>query len=463
MSVAFSRRPHDTSETGKKRQTNDGLHKRCGCPRRVWAKCPHPWHFNFSWNGTHYRHSLNKLLGRKITSKTEAAAEADLLRAAIRGGTFPSTAAVMPLPSLEQLTLAEFGDIFMQHCPKRRGKHRGEARGEDDRAKLSRLRQLRGTRGPLGVMPIRAITEADLEAALHALTAAGASASTFNKYLQLCQSLSKWGQKKGYLTSAWLTVDSDLRRADERQGQRHRRLAPAVIGDDGRVRTLSEEQRLLAAASPRLQRLIIGAIETCCREDELMQLQWRHVSVDWIQFPASHTKTGELREIPISTRLRAVLEMARLDPAGREHAPEAFVFGNEVGEHAPFPKKSWETARLRAHGVTPQWEPGKGRLTAASRAHLAAINLTFHDLRHEGGSRLLEAGWPLHHVRDMLGHADISTTSRYLNAERYGLRESMRRSDEARKVCTTVTHSAVETVDGAADEAELDDQKPLIN
>ena len=39
-------------------------------------------------------------------------------------------------------------------------------------------------------------------------------------------------------------------------------------------------------------------------------------------------------------------------------------------------------------------------------------DLHFRDLRHEGGSRLLEAGWPLHYVRDMLGHADISTTSR---------------------------------------------------
>ena len=99
---------------------------------------------------------------------------------------------------------------------------------------------------------------------------------------------------------------------------------------------------------------------------------------------ASHTKTGELREIPISARLRAALEMAGLDPAGRAHGSEAYVFGNEVSERAPFPRKAWETARLKAHGFTPQWQPGKGKLTAASRAQLVAINLHFHDLRHEG-------------------------------------------------------------------------------
>jgi len=48
-------------------------------------------------------------------------------------------------------------------------------------------------------------------------------------------------------------------------------------------------------------------------------------------------------------------------------------------------------------------------------------------------------------VRDMLGHADISTTSRYLNAERQGLRESMRRSDEAAAVAQSLHKSARKT------------------
>jgi integrase/recombinase XerD len=53
--------------------------------------------------------------------------------------------------------------------------------------------------------------------------------------------------------------------------------------------------------------------------------------------------------------------------------------------------------------------------------------LRFHDLRHEAGSRLLERGWPLHHVQEMLGHSDVKTTSVYLNLTRTGLQDSMRR------------------------------------
>jgi integrase len=72
-------------------------------------------------------------------------------------------------------------------------------------------------------------------------------------------------------------------------------------------------------------------------------------------------------------------------------------------------KRAWETCVLKAHGYEPVWQ--KTSLAPASRAALKAIDLHFHDLRHEGASRLLEAGWPLHHVQEMLGHASLEQTS----------------------------------------------------
>jgi integrase len=65
------------------------------------------------------------------------------------------------------------------------------------------------------------------------------------------------------------------------------------------------------------------------------------------------------------------------------------------------------------------------RPRAASRQALEAIDLTFHHLRHESGSRLLEAGWPLHNLSHLLGHASIAQTSTYLNATRVGLQDAM--------------------------------------
>jgi integrase len=91
------------------------------------------------------------------------------------------------------------------------------------------------------------------------------------------------------------------------------------------------------------------------------------------------------------------------------------VFGNEAGDRVKNVKTAWETAVLRAHGV--EVERTRGKLPTENRAKLAEIDLNFHDLRHEAGSRKLEAGWPLHAVSVWLGHTKISTTEKYLNVK----------------------------------------------
>ena len=50
----------------------------------------------------------------------------------------------------------------------------------------------------------------------------------------------------------------------------------------------------------------------------------------------------------------------------------------------------------------------------------------FHDLRREAGSRWLEAGIPLHVVRDWLGHENIAQTSTYLAGTVKGREDAMR-------------------------------------
>ena len=275
----------------------------------------------------------------------------------------------------------------------------------------------------------------------------GKAASTRNHYVQILKGMFQWAMKKAYLSRSPITEDTTLKRT--KIARRHRRLE----GD--------EEERLLQAAHPRLHRLIVAAIETGARQGELLALIWNDVSLErgWIRIRAANAKNGKTREIPISARLRGVLEMAQHDPAGQTFGPHHHPFGNEIGQQVASPRKMWPTAVLKANGQRTQWT--KGSLAPESSAAYRKIDLHFHDLRHEAGSRWLEAGMSLHHIKELLGHASISTTDTYLNATRVGLQEAMGRIDEIR--CKDVARSEADGPRLHGNEKQETDRNSLIH
>jgi integrase len=269
------------------------------------------------------------------------------------------------------------------------------------------------------------------EAFYASLLAAGRAASTRNHYVHLLKAAFRWATKKGYIARSPISDDSTLTRS--KHAQRARRITP-----DEEDALLKAAQAVRRSPGVGLYGLIVAAIETGCRQGELLGWQWADVDLDGreVRVRGENTKDEETRFLPISTRLAPVLEMAKADPAGREYPSIAYVFG-VLGKQVKNVSKAWETCVLRAHGHEPKWAKG-GKLSEESRASLRAIDLHFHDLRHEAGSRWLEAGWPIHHVKEMLGHANISQTDTYLNAGRIGLHESMRRFEHRGIRCTSV-------------------------
>jgi integrase len=252
------------------RHQNHGVRKVCDCGRRRWSTCPHSWKLNYKWASKHFRISIDKEAGRRITDRDEAKAEAEKIRIAIRAGTFGTPSPVATLPS--DLTFQQLGEKWIEN--ERTGK---VERVENDQGCLRALGAVEVEAGAtLADRPIGRITEDDLERVLGSFRTTKA-ANTRNHNLQTIKSLEKWGRRKGYLSRPWLSEFTSLKR--EKHGSRDRRLIPDELDKAGKVTVPGEERRLLAAANPWLQRLIIAAIETGCRRGELLSLQWQDVSL----------------------------------------------------------------------------------------------------------------------------------------------------------------------------------------
>jgi integrase len=418
------------------------VRKCCTCPRRRWSKCPHAWNFNFKLRGGRsFRFSLDAELDRHIETKEEALTAADQIRDQIRAGTFVRAAerrrnAGEVAATAGAVTFEQFAEIYVKRVSEVRERNTSWKNDRSQFAQMAKFELENHSR--FGTKPIRDITEDDLEALVVWLRRKGRAASTRNHYVHLLKAAFRWATKKGYLDRNPISEDSALKRA--KVAQRNRRLIAETVDETGNVKQASEEHRLLAAAAPRLQNLIIAALETCCRRGELLSLQWRDVDLHRreVIIRAENAKDRDVRVLPISSRLLAVLEMAKTDPAGHDYDKDDYVFG-ELGNKVENVKKIWATCVLKAHGHEPTWQ--KTALASESRARLKAIDLHFHDLRHEGASRLLEAGWPLHHVQEMLGHASIEQTSVYLNVQRGGLHESMRKFELLPSRCRSVADS----------------------
>jgi integrase len=221
-----------------------------------------------------------------------------------------------------------------------------------------------------------------------------------------------WAVSREYISSSPFTrAGISLIKFDREDNRRNRRISP------------EEEERLIAAATPHLRGLMILAFDAGVRAGEMLKLRIQDADLERgeITLRASTTKSSKTRKVPISTRrLRAVIEWFRIDVNDRPRSAKAALIVDEAGEAIGGFRTSWETAVLRACG----YAPSKGRplresktnsLTPEARKAFNAIDLHWHDLRHEYACRLAERGVPITKIQYLLGHASVVTTERYIH------------------------------------------------
>jgi integrase len=248
----------------------------------------------------------------------------------------------------------------------------------------------------------------------------GREVGTVNRALSTLRAAINWGrfQDPPYLaTTPFHRFGVTIKTKDETK--RDRRVG------------LQEEQALLAACSQMngaehkyvgasMHDRLIGALDTCCRQGEMLRIQNRHV--DWEQYqiaiPGKHAKDGDNRRIPFDPQGRLAPILKRRKALG----PSAFVFGSTAGEYVESFKTAWESLLLLANDHDPKRAKPGARV---DREKLRQIDLHWHDLRHEGACRLLGDGVDIRTIQLMLGHADIKQTQRYLNITDEELRKAM--------------------------------------
>lgn len=162
-------------------------------------------------------------------------------------------------------------------------------------------------------------------------------------------------------------------------------------------RILTEEEVRDAIAlepNPRNQLLLRLLYESGARVSELSGLKWRDIKPKGQRGQVTlFGKGGKTRTVA----LRESLYQDMLDYRGKEKA-DAYVFpgdGTGVGLHQNQIRNIVKASGIRA-GVDPRVSP--------------------HWLRHAHASHSLDRGAPLQLIQATLGHASVTTTSRYLHA-----------------------------------------------
>jgi integrase len=149
-------------------------------------------------------------------------------------------------------------------------------------------------------------------------------------------------------------------------------------------------------ASPRresLRNVLLIGLHTGLRRAEILTLQASQIDLarNIVELQAHQTKGKKFRAAPISETLRPLL----VDPCANVSA-SGYLFENaETGRPITDIKNGWASA-LREAGIAP---------------------IRFHDIRHTFGTRAMDGGAPLSAVKEVMGHADIRTTMRYVPSD----------------------------------------------
>ena len=173
-----------------------------------------------------------------------------------------------------------------------------------------------------------------------------------------------------------------------------------------RVLSFEEEDKLMPELAEHLKPIVVCALNTGMRRGEVLSLKWKNVIDGKIVIEAKNTKTRKQRRIPINRTLGQVFEILK---SRNGHSEFVFVYGgNEMKDIQ------------------------NGFSKACKRAGID--DLHFHDLRRTFGTRLYRNGFGIYKICQLLGHADVKMTQRYINWQPEDCTEAVESLDRLRNI-----------------------------
>jgi integrase len=217
---------------------------------------------------------------------------------------------------------------------------------------------------------------------------AGAAGSTVNRELGLLSAVLNWGRKELMVQMdnpvAAIRRPPQGRARDRRfEGGEEKRLLQALSDHPGTVQGRRRAGRYrVGTRNPWIRPLVELAIATAMRRGELLSLTWDDIDFDRRTAHLEHTKNGDARVVPLSSRALKILK-------GLPKSKDGQVFPVTIDSV----KKAWERACQRA----------------------GLEDFHFHDLRHVATARLSEKLPNLIELAAVTGHKDLRMLKRYYN------------------------------------------------
>lgn len=225
-----------------------------------------------------------------------------------------------------------------------------------------------------GSAPVETLTHAEIASMGHVIMRQGNRETTMTHYLRLLRQACVWGVMAGHL--------------------RHNPCAgfPLPTARPGRYRILteSEEERLALALGDPAKDWMRFALLTGLRPSEQFPMRWSDVDLLQGTIFLTHTATKTVVTLTLPPEAVRLLEQWRRSNAG------LWVFPNPYNWRQPM---DFRTFTLRI------WDPA----VAAS----GLPRLTWKDLRHTCGSRLVQQGLPLSSIQHGLRLSDKKYARRY--------------------------------------------------